>query len=306
MSKRATARPLFLMPRASAFILAIVACGQTCQSAFAKSDDPVVLARNGHWNVNYDQDSCSLLASFGSGRDEAVLAFSRFEPGNFVKLMIVGDAFSPRVQTGQLTIDFGPARNPHRVVTTNGWFGDKRFAMVAQPLRFDDREIAESPVPVPSPPLTIEAETAVETLDVGAPGKTYRFMLGPMGRTMAAMRQCTDTLVKSWGLDPAIQATRRLPPVAIGNPTRWITSSDYPDTALLRGRGSVIQFRLMVDETGKVTGCHLQRATAETEFQRITCERITARARFRPALDAAGRPVASYFVSSVRFIVGPM
>jgi hypothetical protein len=283
-------------------MVAAIVCGQTCQSAFAKGDDPIMLERSGHWNVNYDDDSCSLLGSFGSGKDEIVVQISRFAPGDHFTLTLAGRPFRARFLQSRIGIDFGPEVNPQSRVTMNGKWGDKPMSILVGALRLDDRTDQSADTPLPT--ITVGMERAVRTVDITTQDRTsYRLALGPMDAPMGVLRKCTDDLLKAWGLDPAVQAglSRRVVPTS--NPGSWVTGADYPRGQLQARQTALVRFRLIVDESGKLAGCRVQRATQGYEFAQVTCNRISERARFEPALDAAGKPVASYFQSTVRFLI---
>ena len=64
---------------------------------------------------------------------------------------------------------------------------------------------------------------------------------------------------------------------------------------------SDVSIRLLVDATGKVTKCTSLSHFNEIEFNRITCDLVTKRARFAPAELADGTKVASYFTRRIVF-----
>jgi TonB family protein len=157
---------------------------------------------------------------------------------------------------------------------------------------------------VPSPPITPQMEAGVTHVTLQVEGaRTFRLQLGSMGPPMKAMRDCTDNLVSSWGLNPAQQATLASYPVPLGSPATWMTSNDYPRTALSRGHNGFVTFRLGIDPRGSVTSCHIQEETQPADFATLTCRLISQRARFSPALDSGGQPVASYYINQVRWVI---
>jgi hypothetical protein len=268
----------------------------------AHAAEPTVLERSGHWNVNYDDDSCSLLGTFGSGKDEITLQMSRFAPGDHFTLTLAGSPFFARTPHSRIGLDFGPVVNPQDHLAMNGKWGDKPMAIVVSNERLDD--LARGPSAPPLPLITAETERAVRTLDITTErGKAYRLALGPMDQPMGVLRQCTDDLLKAWGLDPVVQSRLSRQVLPTTNPATWVTGANYPRGQLQARQMAIVRFRLIVDERGAPTSCHVQRATQGYEFAQITCNRITERARFEPALDAAGKPIASYFQSAVRFVI---
>lgn len=57
-----------------------------------------------------------------------------------------------------------------------------------------------------------------------------------------------------------------------------------------------IHFIVMVDADGRATSCELEGAAGETVDGQDACQSIVRSARFDPALDADGEPMASFVV----------
>jgi protein TonB len=70
---------------------------------------------------------------------------------------------------------------------------------------------------------------------------------------------------------------------------------------LVLSRESVVKVRVLVDATGHVTKCTSLSHFNAPEFNKITCEKFSARARFEPAELADGTKVPSYYVNKVHF-----
>lgn len=77
---------------------------------------------------------------------------------------------------------------------------------------------------------------------------------------------------------------------------RGITARDYPQ-GLMRTwpRGGVIFLRLRIEANGRPSKCDVMRGFGNAEIDRLTCSLVMQRGQFRPALDARGIPVASWF-----------
>jgi hypothetical protein len=71
----------------------------------------------------------------------------------------------------------------------------------------------------------------------------------------------------------------------------------------MKGFNGIVQFRLDVDAAGKITGCHVLHRTKPDLFADLTCRSITRRAKLEPALDAEGKPVRSFSVHKVLWIM---
>jgi len=82
-----------------------------------------------------------------------------------------------------------------------------------------------------------------------------------------------------------------------------LNDSDYPDKSIMDGHNGLVQFRLDIDAAGAVAGCYVLHRTNPDDFADLTCRLIRQRAKFSPALDRDGKPVKSFFISKVRFVI---
>ncbi len=84
-------------------------------------------------------------------------------------------------------------------------------------------------------------------------------------------------------------------------PGRWVTTNDYPARALMQERQGTTAFRLEVSAQGKITGCTVTQSSGSDDLDTATCNAVIKRAKFKPALDYDGKPVASMYSSRVRW-----
>lgn len=82
-----------------------------------------------------------------------------------------------------------------------------------------------------------------------------------------------------------------------GNPATWVTENDYPQEAIANGWHGEVSFRLDVNADGRVVKCSVTKSSTHTVLDEKACSTLTERARFDPARDAAGEPIASTFAS---------
>ena len=73
-----------------------------------------------------------------------------------------------------------------------------------------------------------------------------------------------------------------------------IKDSDYPRDAMLAHVQGTVSVRYTVETDGRATHCTVTRSSGSTSLDVTTCRLIEERYRFRPAKDAAGRPVISF------------
>lgn len=287
--------------------------------------EPIRLQPDSTWHVNYAEDSCRLARVFGKEDNRVVLTMDRFAPGDPFQLVVASKLLSRvKATTGpkrQVTLRFGPGEAEQsedmRPIDFQGMPGlmasgvmlgsvideeKHRAETAAAKAAGDKKKLRMLEVLTPVMPMTPAREAAVTYLEIGGASRD-RVVLetGPMDRPMAALRSCTDDLLTQWGVDVAAHKTLTRPVAPKGNPQFWVTSDDYPNSQLISGTQGLIQFRLSIDEEGRVSDCHIQQSTRPAEFDRTVCRIMTTRARFEPALDAAGKPIASYWRSSFSF-----
>jgi len=102
---------------------------------------------------------------------------------------------------------------------------------------------------------------------------------------------------------PAPPPPRFTPKGAVpkGNPGSWATTDDYPSRALREEKEGVTRFTVQVGPDGRVTNCSVTGSSGTPELDDAACRAITRRARFTPATNGEGQPVAGSYSNSVRW-----
>lgn len=294
-------------------LVAVLAALLSPAPAMARPAEPLRLAASSKWFVNYATDSCRMAREFGEGDQKVLMVIDQFEPGDEFRFSLFGKPVRTNFNEGDIRVRFGEAGIEQEYPFYPGTADKKTPAIV---LRGDVRLVPRSPEEkaayeaardagnygYPLTRVTPEQEAAVTSIEISrAIRRPILLETGTLGAPFEAMRKCTDELLDHWGIDVAKHAglTRRATPRT--NPAKWMNSSDYPVDMLMLGKRAIVQFRLDVDTTGKPTGCHIQQSTRPKAFDDAVCAAIMRKAKFHPALDADGRPVASYWMTSVNF-----
>lgn len=265
-----------------------------------QAGEPVSLKPITPWNVDWNPTTCTLARSFGTEQDPFAIRFEMAEPGDGFQLLLASKLLEPVTVNDPVEIRFGslPARN---------FKGDMILARNADGVAgiiFSTSTIAGAESDDDEPDVTPEMEKAADSIAIAMRQGTVKLETNSLAAPFAALRKCTEDLVKQWGLDPAEQAALRQRPAGTTKPAQWIQSKDYPREQLRQGRQAIIMFRLMVDENGKPSNCAILRAYSQSPaFARTTCDNLMKRAKFIPALNANGQAVPSYYVDTVRFII---
>ena len=84
-----------------------------------------------------------------------------------------------------------------------------------------------------------------------------------------------------------------------GNTAIWVTTNDYPTSALRRELSGTTRYRLAIDAGGKVSGCTITASSGHPELDQATCDKLTRRAQFEPATNDTGARVAGSFGGAV-------
>ncbi len=84
-----------------------------------------------------------------------------------------------------------------------------------------------------------------------------------------------------------------------------IDPDDYPKRAVERGAQGTTHLRFTVQPNGRVRDCVVTRSSGHRDLDSVTCPLLERRLRYRPARDAAGRPVAQTIRGQHEWGLGP-
>ncbi|GAA4771399.1 energy transducer TonB [Novosphingobium ginsenosidimutans] len=86
-----------------------------------------------------------------------------------------------------------------------------------------------------------------------------------------------------------------------GNPGLWVTTNDYPQSAIRSEAEGVVKFRLSVGTNGKVIGCEVTGSSGTEALDQAACDKLMLRGKFEPASDSTGALVAGSYTGAVRW-----
>ena len=87
----------------------------------------------------------------------------------------------------------------------------------------------------------------------------------------------------------------------IGSPGDWVSTDDYPSAALAEDRTGITAFRLQVNAKGEVSNCEISVSSGHSDLDNATCDLVSMRARFKPAMDNQGKAVPGTYSNKVRW-----
>lgn len=286
------------------------------------ASEPLRLQPSSPWVVDYAENNCRLIRTFGDDKAQVKLAFESDAPDE-ASMMAFGRPLETVSQA--VTARFLPVGSrsfPGRVAQTSSgavpaivW---REVAMLPEPdltaLKQRHDEIGAHPGLRP-PPRDLAKELALKadheafaaaatelSLQTGA-HRTVVLETGSLGEPFKAFEKCSRDSLKDWGVDAGIE-DKIVRPVWASSRTGWIRSEDYPRGMVMRGMEAMLHVRLLVDESGRPTKCTAM-SHFDISFDKISCDRIMERARFEPAELADGTKVPSYYVTGIAFRLAP-
>lgn len=286
--------------------LALLIVGMLAPSAGWTAGSETSLKASSNWLVDWSEQSCAISRKFGT--DHPVLLTMRlYEPGYAFQVSMAGDPVWRFEKAPNLKVIYGDGAPLQASGLQVGRMDGIGHAIIFErDVAFAEEKAAgqasATARPTPYPDQVLEAR--LDRIAIGTSNARLVLQTGPMIKAMAALRQCTDDLVRKWGLEPAIQAglTRRAFPV---NQAVWASSiiNAFPPAGM-QGSGRV-HVRVFVNKKGMPTGCGVHHTFDNTKFLDSACEIIIGKARFQPALDKNGEPVDSYYSTAIFFKSGP-
>lgn len=273
--------------------------------AAEEATDEVRLAPASQWRLHYAENGCRLLRKFGTGEHEVTLYVEQYPPASEFMMVVAGEPVEDVSRNLKTHIQFGPNYREQEVEVLRGTSDDLGLALAIPQVSPDSRgeENADGGA-------SLEASSDFRNLVTGfiatqgqaswlsLSARDTRLVLetGSWAEPFEAMNKCTTALLTHWGLDAEKhrRLTRAVQPLNLKEVTaRLLTNHD--------GLLGTVQFRVIVDETGKVADCNVVQSTRPADLDEQVCQTIQRTAEFEPALDAQAQPVKSYYRTSAIF-----
>ena len=139
--------------------------------------------------------------------------------------------------------------------------------------------------------VTAELENATSVKLDFAKGGARNVAVPGMRAALAALETCQVDLLKGWGVDPTERERYAGPsktPFYLGEPSRWITTDDYPASAVQAGQKGTSTALWTIGIDGRVKDCRIVRSSGVAALDQATCTLIAKRGRYMPARDKRG------------------
>jgi hypothetical protein len=260
--------------------LGLMAAASPALAEQAGADAP--LQPIGAWGVDYGDAMCTLTHSFAGPDGPVELGFAPLTGGEQLRVLAVNLPGADPKGYGKAHLSDAPDAKAEGYYSTLDAKSGKTIVVI----RAGRREVLANAA---TPVLTIELKK-----------KAVRFAVPGLANAMTALNACETDLQKSWGYDAAAVSK---PAVAIG-PGSWINFDDFPRSDGLVMDTGETDFRLAVGPDGKPTQCTIMVKSGSERLDQLTCRLLMLRARFTPAKDKAGKPVAGIYSNELIWALG--
>lgn len=263
------------------------------------------------WFVDYADEKCRLARTFGEGEQRVFLFIEQAAPGRTFGLTVAGPPFRGFSDNRTVLLKFDTTAKGNRTRPFTGDLSNAGPALIFSSIDFGPEKPAEELTEDASgfaglPAIDVEEASRANQFEFNQGRRVVTLASGPMGSPIKALNTCSADLVRSWGLDlERHRDARRLPEWTNGDKVVKQIVSQYPAKALWAGEQGVLRMRVMLNEAGAVTDCHLERATKLESLNSPACKEMQ-RATFAPALDRDGKAMPSYYATTIVYRVNPL
>jgi TonB family protein len=229
------------------------------------------------WVVDYADTQCIATRIYRSSNDQVTLGIRPSPDGGTYELLVARSGWPPDfAEEMQGGIDFG-----------NG-------AITAWVLRYGKKKATVDQFRISNANMAQARNAASVTLHVKGESDVT-FSLAAMPQLLTGLEKCTANLLEYWNADG--EKAGKITESAKGELRALFSSEDFPNEAMTRGQEGSSRFLLLIDEQGKVAGCHVIRTSGIPVFDAMGCQVLQQRAKFKPARDAKAKPVRSMIVT---------
>ncbi len=262
---------------------------------------PVQLEPTSGWKFEAQSDACRISRSFGEGEQSTEVWIEQSgsqSPYNFtfvgrhltrpmgplLRLRFNENAANLRTHVKTMADDGRPALSVFGVTMGSG----------------SDSYDSDTPLNIDN----ISAENTLSNAQVLRVDRAARqpllLAMGQMGEPLAQLELCSRDL--SIRLQTAWSAAEEgaNPPISIDE-NEWFEWRDFPRELQMTGGAAATAFRLTIDSVGKPTDCQIVGTDNAKMYTGRICSKLRERALLKPARNAKGEAIASYFYSCVIF-----
>lgn len=233
------------------------------------------------WVVDYAETHCTASRTYGSEESPTTLAFRPSPNGNVVRLVVArpGSVRTPK---------HFPVKTSITEKTTGLRFQSSNKASEIIWITFDRAALED---------LKAAGEIAINGGDV----IDERFALPGIASVLKALDECNEDLRTHWNVGEAGVARLTRKAVSEKPLHTYVSADDYPAQAARESARGPVRMMLMVDEAGTLKDCIVEETSGIATLDAMACSVYLQRAKFSPALDAAGKPTKSVITTRIHW-----
>ena len=143
----------------------------------------------------------------------------------------------------------------------------------------------------------MDFEVGNQRVHIAANSARASLALGKTEPLRKALEICMADLRTQWGMVGGKLPKPAIASYAQGDVRGIFKSEDYPEDAMDANQSGSTRFLLMVDKTGSVMDCVVAQSSGVASLDAMGCQVLRERAKFKPAIDAAGKPTVDTYVT---------
>lgn len=300
--------------------LIIAGLGLLLSAAGTASAEPLRLEPSSDWQLREYDDKCRMIRDFGEGEDALTLWIDKGGPGPGVNITLIGRPVrSP--YGAYIRVGFAPGEQVERNFITAkssigrpvlGLFGVQPVSLLADSEAATAKPAGEEK----DESVDLAAAVASEYVDEATLRKRYAAIealelaggvidpvtleLDRMLPMMQELMDCTRELTQRLAKDLSAEGGT---PVRTVDEAIWAAKiqENYPAHLVRAEQQGTVAVRLTVNKEGNPTFCEVTGNSGPVSFNDTACLQLLRHARFSPATDAAGNPVASFYSTRITY-----
>jgi hypothetical protein len=253
---------------------------------FAAAAAPPLKKPTKPWVLDYGETGCTALRVYGAAEAPVTLAFRPSPNGTVVRLVLSRPGSAPPPYHFPLATNIDPPTA--KMTGLRFATRDKKFDVIW--INFERAALDG---------LRKAGELSIKGDGLG---RTFnqRFALPGIAKVLDGLDECNADLRQFWNVGDAAGRLSK-PAEPIRPIQRYFSDSDYPAQAISNEYSGVTSYMMMVDETGALKDCMVEATSGVASLDAMTCIVLLERAKFRPALDASGKPAKSVVTGNIRW-----
>jgi hypothetical protein len=237
------------------------------------------------WVLDYGETSCTAVREYGTLADPLSLILRPSPFGNVMQLIVfrAGHGEVAEHMPVVVTLPNGPLK------TTGLRYWDKNGHQILL---------------ISFPRAAVDQIKEASSVGIRAGGIIdENFALPAINRVVQGLDTCDADLRQHWNVADNGTPQTKTPARPLMPLARYVSDGDYPEQAVEEGGTGISKVTLMIDETGVLKDCLVEETSGIASLDAMACVVFMRRAKFHPALDAAGKPMRSILSTRIRWVM---